>query len=260
MDLSPLDGKFGPVATVLVALLVAVLVAGGRLSRNRFARLLKAVGQDPRALDRFYRRTIISTWTVGLVVPAVLLLEPDLDPADLGLGRPAAAFGLDYIMAAFLLIVLVFGGLRRRRLILSGRWPDAYRSPMMALLPRTPAQRRLAAGVSVTAGVVEEAIFRGLLITSASTILGVPVEFAALMTLVLFAWGHQYQGRAGVAGAGLLGVMFTGLYLISGSILLPAIRPPAQDLVGRLLIPQNAGGGGAAPFWVDAAPPRQEGA
>ncbi|HZM82257.1 MAG TPA: CPBP family intramembrane glutamic endopeptidase [Candidatus Limnocylindrales bacterium] len=256
MDLSPLEGTFGPAAIAIVAALVAVLVASGWLGRNRFVRLLKAVRQNPRALDRFYRRTIVSTWIIGLVVPVVLLLEPDLSPADVGLRWPAGD-GLDYVVALLLVSTIVFGGLRRRRLIQSGRWADAGRSPMMALLPRTPTQRRLAVGISVTAGVVEEAIFRGLLIASAVAILRVPVEVAALLTLILFAWGHQYQGRAGMLGAGLLGVMFTGLYLISGSILLPAILHTTQDLVALLTIPVDKSGD-AAPLRGDAAPPHSD--
>jgi membrane protease YdiL (CAAX protease family) len=187
-------------------------------------------------------------------VPAVLLLEPELNPADLGLRWPAGD-GLDYLIALFLVTVIVFGGLRRRRLIQSGRWTEVGRSPVLVLLPRTPAQRWLAVGISVTAGVVEEAVFRGLLIASAAGILGVPVEFAALLTLALFAWGHQYQGRAGLLGAGILGVMFTGLYLISGSILLPVIVHTTQDLVALLMIPAPKSGG-AAPLRGDAAPPR----
>jgi hypothetical protein len=110
MDLPPLEGTFGPAATAVVGLLVAVLVASGRLGRLRFARLLKAVKEDPRALDRFYRRTMVSTWIVGLVVPAVLLLEPGLAPADVGLRWPAGG-GVDYLLALFLGSMLVFGGL-----------------------------------------------------------------------------------------------------------------------------------------------------
>jgi uncharacterized protein len=236
MDLSHLEGTFGAAATVVVALLVAVLVAAGWLGRSRFAKLLKAVRQDPRALDRFYRRSMVATWTMGLTVPLVLVVEPDLAPADVGLRWPAGG-GLDYILALVLVAAMVFGGVRRRRFILSGRWPEVYRNRVMVLLPRTPAQRRLAVGISVTAGVVEEAVFRGLLIASVVAIFGVPVGVAALLTLALFAWGHQYQGGTGLVGAGLLGVAFTGLYIISGSILLPVLVHTTQDLVSLLLIP-----------------------
>ena len=258
MDLSPLEGTFSPAATAVVALLTAVLIASGWLGRSRFAKLLQAVRRDPQALDRFYRRSMVATWTMGLVVPLMLLIEPDLTPADVGLRRPAGG-GLDYALALFLVAVMVIGGLRRRRFILSGRWPGVYRSPMMVLLPHTPTQRRLAAGISVTAGVVEEAIFRGLLIASSVAIFRVPVEVAALLTLILFAWGHQYQGRAGLVGAGLLGVLFTALYLISGSILLPAIVHTTQNLVSLLLVPPpptEDEGEGAAPSRGDASPPR----
>lgn len=249
MDLSHLQGAFGLDASLLVALVVAILAASGWLSRRRFAGLLAALRRDPRALNRFYRRSIVSTWILGLSVPLVLLFEPGPTPADLGLRWPAGD-GLDYALALLVLITLIIGGLRRRRFILSGRWPDAARNPVMALLPRTPAQRLLAAGISVTAGVVEEALFRGLLIAAGVGILGVPVEVAAIPALALFVWGHQYQGTAGLLGAGFLGLMFTGIYLISGSILLPVILHTAQDLVALLLTPPSA----PAPPDPDPAP------
>jgi len=239
MDLSHLQGTFGLDASLLVALIVVTLAGSGWLSRGRFAKLLVALRQDPRALDRFYSRSMVAAWILGLSVPLVLLFEPGPTPADVGLRWPAGG-GLDYALALLVLIMLVVGGLRRRRFILSGRWPDAARNPVMALLPRTPAQRLLAVGISVTAGVVEEAIFRGLLIAAGVGILGVPVEVAAVPALALFVWGHQYQGGAGLLGAGILGLMFTGVYLISGSILLPVILHTAQDLVALLLVPPSA--------------------
>jgi hypothetical protein len=49
-------------------------------------------------------------------------------------------------------------------------------------------------------------------------------------------------------GAGLLGLMFTGVYLISGSLLLPIILHTAQDLVALLL---------ARPGSPQEAPPKR---
>lgn len=253
-----LEGTFGLDAGLLAGLVVATLAAGAWTGRRRFATLLAAVRRDPRALDRFYVRSMVASWILGLSVPLVLLFEPGPTPADLGLRWPAG-HGIDYLVALLLLAILLVGGVRRRRFILSGRWPEAYRSPMMALLPRTPAQRRLAVGISVTAGVVEEAIFRGLLIASAASILGVPIELAAVLSLALFTWGHLYQGAAGMLGAGLLGGLFTLVYLISGSLLLPVVLHVAQDLVALLLIPSpGAKGDDAAPLRRDAAPSRSE--
>lgn len=235
MRLSHLEGTFLWPATAVVLLLVAYLLVGGWVSRRRFGRLIRVLESQPHALDGFYRRTIVLTWFSGLSVPLVMLLEPEVTPADLGLGRYAGE-GIDLVVGAILLLGIVYGGVRLRQSVRSGRTTPPRRR-FTAMLPRTAAQRRLAVLVALTAGVVEEVLFRGLLITAGVGILGVPVAVAALLSLLLFIWGHQYQGRAGMFGAGLLGAVFTGFYLISGSLLVPIVLHATQDLVALLLTP-----------------------
>jgi len=223
MSLSHLDGAFGWPATAVVAILVAFLVLGGWLSRRRFAGLVRRIEREPGALDGFYRRIIATTWVLGLCVPLVLLIEPALTPADVGLRWPAGD-GIDYAVALFLLFVIVLGGLRRRRQIQGGRLVAG--GQLLVLLPRTASQRRLAALLSVTAGVVEEAVFRGLFIAAGVGVLGLPLSVSALLSIALFTWGHLYQGFGGMLGAAVLGVLFTSLYIHLGEP--AAARDPAH--------------------------------
>jgi membrane protease YdiL (CAAX protease family) len=75
------------------------------------------------------------------------------------------------------------------------------------------------------------------LLIAAGVALGLPVYLAAALSLALFGWGHVYQGRAGVIGAITLGLVFTLLYLITGSLLFPIILHIGQDIVAFLLTP-----------------------
>ncbi|WP_040702994.1 CPBP family intramembrane glutamic endopeptidase [Nocardiopsis ganjiahuensis] len=108
------------------------------------------------------------------------------------------------------------------------------------LLPRTRRERWLAAGMAVTAGVFGELLYRGLFITLVAS-MGVPLWGAAVLSILLFAVAHAYQGWWGLLSAGFSGTLFTVLYLGTGSLVVPVlvhvalnlrsvVFPPAADL------------------------------
>jgi membrane protease YdiL (CAAX protease family) len=221
-------------AAIVIGLLVAVLLVNAWLGRRRFARWLALRRQDPRVLTTFYLRLMGGTWALGLAVPITLLVSPRLDPAALGWRWPEDQ-GLGYALAGYLLVLIALGVRGQRRRQRAGRL--RVRENVSLLLPTTTTQRWLAAGLSLSAGVVEEAIFRGLLITAGVALLGLPALAAGALSLALFSWGHVYQGRAGVIGSAVLGALFTLLYLMTGSLLLPIILHIGQDLAAFLLTP-----------------------
>jgi membrane protease YdiL (CAAX protease family) len=235
MDLSHLDGAFGWPGTVFTGLFTALIAAGGWLGRKRIAAVLRLLEQRPQARNRYYTRVIVNSWVMALPVPVLLLAEPSVTPADLGLRWPAGD-GMDYLVSGTLLIAMIVGGLVARSRVRNGRRilrGNAFR----LLLPQTRSQRWLALGLAVTAGIVEEAVFRGLLIAAGVGALGFSLVVSALFALALFVWAHLYQGIRGMLGVTYLGALFTGVYLISGSLLLPIILHAAQDATALLLMP-----------------------
>ncbi|MGV3712656.1 CPBP family intramembrane glutamic endopeptidase, partial [Pseudolysinimonas sp.] len=54
---------------------------------------------------------------------------------------------------------------------------------------------------------------------------------------VVFALLHVYQGVVGILFSGLLGLIFTYLYLVTGSILVPIVLHALIDLRSMVLIP-----------------------
>jgi membrane protease YdiL (CAAX protease family) len=234
--LVPLNhATFGPPTAALAAALVALLAANAWLARGRFARLLDGLEADPSRLTRFYLRVMASTWLIGLSVPLALIITPGLTAADLGWRAPTFDRWV-YGLAGYTMALIVAGGMRRRRRVKAGHTMRPTR--MIAIMPITPAQRWLAAGVSVTAGVVEEAVFRGLLITLGVGVFGLHPIDAAAISLLLFSLGHAYQGVSGVIGSAVLGFLFTFFYLATGSLLIPIILHIGQDLVAFLLTPR----------------------
>jgi hypothetical protein len=106
-------------------------------------------------------------------------------------------------------------------------------------VPQNARERRLAILVSVTAGITEEAIFRGLFIGVGTQLYDLPLALAVLASLALFVAAHAYQGRRGMLGITLIGSLFTAVYLISGSLLLAIVVHLCQDLVALLLVPAH---------------------
>jgi membrane protease YdiL (CAAX protease family) len=89
-------------------------------------------------------------------------------------------------------------------------------------------------GLSVTAGIVEEILWRGFLIWYCDQYL--PLWTAALLVTLAFALAHAYQGLAQLPAIVLVGGAFAGLYLLTGSIWLPIVLHAAIDILqGRMV-------------------------
>jgi membrane protease YdiL (CAAX protease family) len=105
-----------------------------------------------------------------------------------------------------------------------------------ALLPRTRGELPYGVGLSLNAGVSEELLFRLGLPALVYALTGDPLlAFGA--AAVVFALLHVYQGVVGILFSGLLGLIFTYLYLVTGSILVPIVLHALIDLRSMVLIP-----------------------
>jgi uncharacterized protein len=61
-----------------------------------------------------------------------------------------------------------------------------------------------------------------------------------VVSVVVFALAHLYQGWRGMIGVTAITVVFTVLYVRSGSLLLPVVLHVVTDLRGLLLVPDGA--------------------
>jgi uncharacterized protein len=109
-----------------------------------------------------------------------------------------------------------------------------------ALLPDSHPERSWFGAISVGAGISEELCFRGFLfyyftmyVPQLSTLEKV------LLTSLCFGLGHIYQGWRGTVSAGILGLVFAGLYVMTGSLLLPVVIHAAVDARGLLMFPPD---------------------
>ncbi|GLW11092.1 hypothetical protein Misp01_62200 [Microtetraspora sp. NBRC 13810] len=216
----------------LSVLLIAYLAAGspwlGKRSYNRLAR----ERDTPRTYERLVGWWMAELWALAGLALVIVGLSPELDLARIGLvpgaDLPTLAGMLVGAAVAAVLIVLL---LRRSQRDVAGT------TAFQAIMPRTPAERWFAMGMSVTAGVTEEIVYRGLLIGLGVHVFGLPLPVAAGLALAIFVAGHLYQGSKGMAVVTLAGLGLTLLYLRTGSLVLPIVLHVLIDVRSFLFLP-----------------------
>ena len=96
-------------------------------------------------------------------------------------------------------------------------------------MPRTRRELGWFRAVAVNAGITEELIFRGFLLWYLEPYVG--PAWAAVLAVVIFTLGPAYQGVANVPPLLGASAIFVGLYLWSGSLLLPIVVHALADII-----------------------------
>jgi membrane protease YdiL (CAAX protease family) len=223
-------------ASALVAYLALVLPVTGR---SRYRALRETTELDPGRRMAAYRSSIVRQWLMVLLCLGVLLAAgAPLDEIGLGL----RVEHLDELVPGLVLLVVLGGGLA----LLLRLWPAARArvlGPVAALLPRTARERRMFVAVALTAGIAEEIVFRGFLLVYLTEVFP-PTTLAAAMVVssLLFGLAHTYQGLLGVLLTGLAGYWLAGLFVLTGSLVLPALVHALVDLRLLLVLPRDRTG------------------
>lgn len=238
------DATFGPLGAALGVLVLSYfLLVEPLLGRWALRRLRARRPRDPDALLSFYRLTVGCLWAAAGAALVVVAVELGLEPRDVGLAWPVLqplsglVGGLVVGGSIGVCLNLVAGVVAAR-----GDRSDLPVSPQVALLlPGTRRERRWAAVVSVTAGICEEVVFRGLFLAMGVGLFGLSPLAAAALSSVAFGLAHVYQGPAGVLATTMLGAVFAALALATQSLLLPVVLHTLVDLRALLLTARPAG-------------------
>lgn len=218
--------------SALVAYLALVLPVVGR---SRYRLLQQSADLEPTLRVAAYRSSIRRQWLlVGLALAVLLVAGAPLE--DVGL-RPSGRLLPELLPG--LAMLLLFGVLLA--LLLRLRPPVRARvlRPVAALLPVTPEERRAFVGVAITAGIAEEVVFRGFVLVYLTDVASLPLAAAMLVSALVFGLAHTYQGLVGVLLTGLAGYWLAGLYVLTGSLLLPAVVHALVDLRLLLVLPRQ---------------------
>ncbi|MFH8486479.1 CPBP family intramembrane glutamic endopeptidase [Streptomyces longisporoflavus] len=213
---------FSTASTVVTAAVGAYLLLGEPwLGRRLYGSLARRRDAEPRALVGYFTFVLVFWWVLAALAVAALLLSPDMTSTDLGIAGPESPLATTVVIAVFV-AVAVTSGRKMRALAKGGRNVPGLAS-IKAMLPRTAQERRLAIAVAVTDGICAELVYRGLLIAFGVGVLGLDVYAAAALSVLVYAVAGLYQGRSGVIAFALVGALFAGLYVSTGSLLLPVV-------------------------------------
>jgi len=237
-------------ATTAVGLIACLTLLWFYIRRGFGSRIrLGAAGQgDPRL--SWYRRKAAEQWVVMVAAPLVALSLSGLlfvafSPGALvvpfayevfmatGLNGKAFAFRFEWqpvlgLVALILVLELIP--------VLRGKGRSFMLGNVGALLPRNLREARWTALLSLGAGFGEELLFRALIPLGLAT-LGVPIVWGFLISCVIFAACHTYQGWVGVLATGVLGLVLSAAYATTYSLWTAIVLHIAIDVMGLVVRP-----------------------
>ncbi len=224
--------------TVFDHLLVAILlIVEPVLSVTDYRKLKSQLNAGkPTARLFLYRSWIAWSWGLTLAVAALWLVYKR-SIGQLGFGLET---GTGFWIG--LVLTVVACGLAIMQTIALRRDPEKSRAmakqfePVKEMIPHTNQEAREFVALSITAGICEEILYRGYLMLYISSAIAIEgMWLAALLSSLAFGLAHTYQGPKGVLRVSLLGLVFAGLYLLTGSIWLPIVLHAVIDLVSGSL-------------------------
>ncbi len=215
----------------LTMIIVLALPIGGWYSINRVRRqLAEGIPYTSRITD--YRNNIVIMWSVTFAALS-LCFALGRDFAVLGFLPPGGGYG-NFGFAVLLFATMVgFGATSEYQVRNSEKAAKGLVTATRDFEFALPHSRRDLAwfyGISVTAGVTEEILYRGFLIAYLSGFM--PTLPAILVSTAAFGLAHSYQGPVGIVRTFLVGLALAAMYVLSGSLLLPIIAHVLVDIFG----------------------------
>ena len=220
---------------LLVLVLAVILPLGGYVSMRGLRRRVDAGYVHTRRVTD-YRNNMLIMWLVTACAVALwLALERDL--GDLGVAGFDAGAG-PAVLALLLAALLVGANLY---LYARVRKSDAAADELVRqtrrfdfMLPHTRRELRWFYGVSFTAGITEELLYRGFLISYCSAFM--PLPAAVILASLAFAGAHCYQGLTGAIRAFTIALILAAIFVMTNSLLLAAMAHFLVDAVsGRMI-------------------------
>ncbi len=176
-----------------------------------------------------YITSALFLWTMFLIVWAILRINR-MALSGIGFRRPRwsdiAAGGIFMLVALPILGVLAF---TMRQLGI-----EIPEMVIRALVPGNSIEWCFWVGLSMTAAVSEETIFRGYLLTAGERVLRRRAP-AVIIAAIAFGIGHVYQGIAGVILISIYALMLTWLRFRTVGLWAPIIAHTLQNVIAAYL-------------------------
>lgn len=218
----------------LILLILATLIPWR--GRVRLQKLLSLPAFHTKEKLVLYGTTIAFQWML-LAVVAWRAIARGLSQSELGLNR-----GFDPTIILWsvtgAIAVSAFQWFNLKRIAsMSGAVPDLMRKLSQRLLPQSAVESGPYAALAVTAGVCEEFVYRGF-VMGALTRTGMATWMVLILSSVLFGLAHAYQGRSGILGTTLMGLVFGMSRVITVSLVPAIIWHACVDLIAGVAGPR----------------------
>ncbi len=226
------DWMTGPDILLIGALtFVALVIAAGPFLDARHEKRKHL----PGAQIAMFRESMVMLWTMAIVCGLGWLLS-GRSLAEIGFAPIAAGWqGL----AALAITALVLGYCAWQLILtwISARARASVRKQIgevkvESIRPTTKDEAIHFQLLSVTAGVTEEVIFRGVLMAAFALV--IPLWLAVILSLVAFTIPHAYQGSVGMARVLPTGAVLTAIVLLGGSLWPAIIAHAVIDMTAGL--------------------------
>jgi membrane protease YdiL (CAAX protease family) len=218
---------------------IIFLVLGVLVPWRGRARLKRLLAEPPGGTKQklaLYGATVAFQWVIAVVV-AWRALSRGLTPVEMALARGfRAELVTAGLVGAGLLCTFQWFNLRRVGRS-SGPVLVLMRKLAERLLPRNATEFVPYCALAVTAGVCEEFLYRGFAM-AALLRAGLATWLVVVATSVLFGLAHAYQGRGGMIGTGLLGLVFAVSRLFFSSLVPVMAWHAAVDVIAGIAGPR----------------------
>ena len=220
---------------ILLVSLVIFFTFGSIMGVIQTKRMLQ-MDLDERIRLDFYATVTFSMW---IPVIAVLTVVGFSDTAFADIGFSLFVFDYNIVFTVVVLIVVFMWAAfslyriaaflfsakhRKRRYEImqkkanSNNYYDLVEAKLMT--PKTKREKRWWLGISLTTGICEEIIFRGVFIYLIASIFPyLSIFLVFVIAVALFGLGHFYQGAKGLILTTLAGAFLALAYIVSGSLI-----------------------------------------
>jgi hypothetical protein len=185
---------------------------------------------DPANLIGSYMETIRMQWVflAALGIAWWLLGRPTTDLGFRNLEGVQLRRGASALLVMIVVLVVSWFRIKRLGSEEKEKYIDGL-GQMVHFLPKTDRDFRYFVGLSITAGIVEEIVFRGFVLWYLGSFM--PLWAAVGVSSVSFGLGHVYMGIGAGVRAGLVGLAFAIYYILTGSIWFPILAHATFDIL-----------------------------
>ena len=181
-----------------------------------------------------YLSTILFQW-LAVAVAGWRAWAHGFSWGELGLRKPSASLIIGGLVGSGVLAGLQWLNLRRMGKV--GGRVENLRALGERILPRTPTELISFFALAVTAGICEEFLYRGFAMAVFGRT-GLPAWLVVFVTAALFGLAHLYQGRGGLFGTMILGILFGAIRIACASLVPVMLSHAAIDVVAGIAGPR----------------------